>query len=462
MSWIEKMEKAQRSKALKTAAGIAVTKRSLAALVSAGILWTSPLLLSAVTGGLVITTGGVARAQSAEAVAKIAESITVRIEGATQGSGVLVKREGNRYTVLTAWHVVQGQRAGEELAIYTADGVQHMADPTSIRRLGSLDLAEITFSSTGSYRLGRIERIPRSSAGSPIYVAGYPNATPTVPIRIWRFSVGTLTATPAVTLPDGYNLLYTNQTTAGMSGGPVLDDRGMIIGIHGRAETEKRLLSDEVFIKTGTSQGVPLYLHSPLGDSPLKGMREELEPTATMNSLAEKCGFIKPNHKRTDSNSILNSKCEELNKLSIDLAQAFGCEWHEAGIVNMNDYSKETCNSSAIRLLRDAQKEYPHITLVPILFPQGAERVNPSLIDKYKEIYNRVFDESRGADSAARFIDEYCKDEAYMDFARFLKEGTSLGYLSKLYTDSCAPDSFLRYFAPIFDPRTDRGGTFYS
>ena len=40
-----------------------------------------------------------------EAVADIANKITVRIEGATQGSGVLVKKQGNIYTVLSASHV---------------------------------------------------------------------------------------------------------------------------------------------------------------------------------------------------------------------------------------------------------------------------------------------------------------------------------------------------------------------
>ncbi len=51
-------------------------------------------------------------AQDASDVARVAKAITVRIEGATQGSGVLVKREGNRYTVLTAWHVVESNRPG--------------------------------------------------------------------------------------------------------------------------------------------------------------------------------------------------------------------------------------------------------------------------------------------------------------------------------------------------------------
>lgn len=66
-----------------------------------------PMLLSAVVSSVALVVAQApAHAQSAEAVGRIAQSITVRIEGATQGSGVLVKRQGNRYTVLTAWHVV--------------------------------------------------------------------------------------------------------------------------------------------------------------------------------------------------------------------------------------------------------------------------------------------------------------------------------------------------------------------
>ena len=64
-------------------------------------------------------------AQDASAVARIAKAITVRIEGSTQGSGVIVRKEGNRYMVLTAWHVVSGNRPGEEVGIYTPDGKQH-------------------------------------------------------------------------------------------------------------------------------------------------------------------------------------------------------------------------------------------------------------------------------------------------------------------------------------------------
>ena len=62
-----------------------------------------PLLLGTLAGITTATTAVLllapaAVAQDASAVARVAKAITVRIEGATQGSGVLVKREGNRYT----------------------------------------------------------------------------------------------------------------------------------------------------------------------------------------------------------------------------------------------------------------------------------------------------------------------------------------------------------------------------
>ena len=119
-----------------------------------------PLLLGTLgittaTTAVVLQQGPVV-AQDSSAVARIAKAITVRIEGATQGSGVLVKKEGNRYTVLTAWHVVSGNRPGEELAIFTPDGKAHQLEQGSIQRLGEVDMAVLTFSSAGAYEVAPI------------------------------------------------------------------------------------------------------------------------------------------------------------------------------------------------------------------------------------------------------------------------------------------------------------------
>ncbi len=48
----------------------------------------------------------VAMALEAPEVSKIAKQFIVRIHGAETGSGVIIKREGNVYTVLTNKHVM--------------------------------------------------------------------------------------------------------------------------------------------------------------------------------------------------------------------------------------------------------------------------------------------------------------------------------------------------------------------
>lgn len=203
--------------------------------------------------------------QSAEAVARVAEAITVRIEGATQGSGVLVKRDGNRYTLLTAWHVVSGQRPGEELDIYTADGQRHALEQGSISRLADVDLAQLSFSSANAYQLARLGDMASLSIGGQIYVAGFPLPTSAVPLRAMRFVDGRLIANATAAIPNGYQLLYTNpvQTLPGMSGGAVLDAQGRLVGIHASAERADQISdSSGKAVATGANQGVPILYYS--------------------------------------------------------------------------------------------------------------------------------------------------------------------------------------------------------
>jgi len=227
---------------------------SLLQLVALGVV--GSLLLGAATGEL--------RAQqtlNTEAIARLAQAITVRLEGATQGSGVLVKREENRYTVLTAWHVVSGQRPGEELAIITPDGKQNEFEAGSIRRLGNVDLAVLSFSSATSYAVAQLGDTRSVAMGNPIYVAGFPLASSAVPTRLLRFLDGRVVANATMSMPNGYELLYSGlqPTLPGMSGGPVLNGAGQLLGIHGQSETEDQKTEQEgVFVKTGTSQAVSI------------------------------------------------------------------------------------------------------------------------------------------------------------------------------------------------------------
>ena len=224
-----------------------------------------PLMMGATfSAGGILFSQAPARAQTTEAVAKVAQAITVRIEGATQGTGVLVKRDSNRYTVLTAWHVVSGQRPGEELDIYTYDGQRHKLEQGSIKRLGEVDLALLTFTSSSAYEQAQIGDTKSISMGSPIYVAGFPLASSAVPIRLMRFLKGDVIANASVAIPNGYQLLYSNQTLQGMSGGAVLNSQGQLIGIHGQGETDVSDSEQEgIAVKTGTNQAVPISYYAP-------------------------------------------------------------------------------------------------------------------------------------------------------------------------------------------------------
>ena len=239
--------------------------RRLPALVAALLLPAAqPLLLSTATlTGVLLVSQAPSKAQSAEAVAKVGQAITVRIEGATQGSGVLVKRDGNRYTVLTAWHVVSGQRPGEELDIYTPDGHRHQMEQGSIKRLGEVDMAVLSFSITNSYEVAQVGDVKSVSSGSGVYVAGFPLPTSAVPTRLWRFLKGDVIANATVPIPNGYQLLYSNPTLPGMSGGAVMNAQGQLVGIHGQGETDSKMSEQQgVAVKTGTNQAVPIAYYS--------------------------------------------------------------------------------------------------------------------------------------------------------------------------------------------------------
>ena len=219
-----------------------------------------PLLLSAaIPTSAILLVQAPGMAQSAEAVARIAQTITVRIEGATQGSGVLVKRDGNRYTVLTSWHVVSGQKLEEELDIYTPDRRRHKFELGSIKRLGEVDMAVLNFISLNAYALARIGEAKSISRGDPVVVAGFPLGSNG---RL-KYDTGKLVANAAVGIDQGYQLLYSNDTVAGMSGGVVLKADGTLIGMHGRGELdEKKTQQSGQLFKTGTNQGVPISYYS--------------------------------------------------------------------------------------------------------------------------------------------------------------------------------------------------------
>lgn len=165
------------------------------------------------------------------------QSATVRIIKAdSAGSGVIIAREGNFYTILTSWHVVSSNNA----FILTVDDRQHqLINPP--QQLGDADLAVLRFYSELEYPTATIEtQMPQ--VGDTVYAAGFPLAVEgsqnslRLGNEAFRLTQGEVTIVPDKSLPQGYRLGYTNDTKMGMSGSPIFNSEGLLVGIHGRGK----------------------------------------------------------------------------------------------------------------------------------------------------------------------------------------------------------------------------------
>ncbi len=231
-------------------------------------------------------------------IENIAREITVLIypPGET-GSGIIIGREGNKYYVLTALHVVEFIGGNDEADLKTYDGENHSINVTNIQKLpNNIDLAVLEFTSDRNYRIATLSNFnyqvyrdreyPSAdynrgqSLQQPekpyIFLSGWPAEYENGELK-WRFNPGILFDNSGTSVSNplvgsrGYELLYTNLSAPGMSGGPVLDTQGRVIGVHGRADGKKITSDNEIVgqfleeegkytvrIKFGLSLGIPI------------------------------------------------------------------------------------------------------------------------------------------------------------------------------------------------------------
>jgi serine protease Do len=237
-------------------------------------------------------------AKSATEIAAIAQATTVKIDnnlGIPGGSGVLVSKKGNIYTVLTANHVVKNVNIS--YVVKTNDNQQHPV--TSVKNLeaNGLDLAYITFESPKQYSLATIGNSEYALPGASIYVSGYPLSAAVGEERYQEFTTGTITSIRD-SATEGYTMRYQALTRRGMSGGPVFNTSGQLIGIHGQGDVIGSIKNESSSIpeplKTGFNAAIPIknfttLAAKDLGDSsltvensePEEEEDEDVDPDAT-------------------------------------------------------------------------------------------------------------------------------------------------------------------------------------
>ncbi|GAX42010.1 putative protease [Tolypothrix sp. NIES-4075] len=189
-------------------------------------------------------------------VNEIAKGITVLIDGQYPGSGIIIARKKNTYYVLTAAHVVATE---DKYEVVTFDNRRYAVNYGTVRKLPGIDLAVLNFSSNQSYSISQLGNSEQVSEGSTVYTSGWANPGSQIRQRVRQFTSGQVSARPPKALADGYDLVYTNITRAGMSGGPVLDENGRLVGIHGRTEGDASSQGEiAVNGKVGFNLGIPI------------------------------------------------------------------------------------------------------------------------------------------------------------------------------------------------------------
>jgi serine protease Do len=173
------------------------------------------------------------------------------------GSGFIVAKLGNTYFAATNLHValrpdsIYGIRTYDGKVHFSANGkgssnlskngitsfpIIYFGESGQDGKIKGFDLAVVGFQSDRDYPVAKVN-LGDFNKNDRTFVFGWPDPGDRSPRRTCRFSPGNLHEILNPPNPNGgYGLLYSSETYIGMSGGPVFNDRGEIIGIHGRGK----------------------------------------------------------------------------------------------------------------------------------------------------------------------------------------------------------------------------------
>jgi tetratricopeptide (TPR) repeat protein len=232
------------------------------------------ILNSVMLGGTAIVALSVnmAAAQATRPIERIAQdaAIEITIPGTpVAGSGVIIHKQQDLYTLVTNRHVVCGQSGakctklppGNIYQLSTADGQKYQVNDQGVKLLDNgLDLAVIQFRSSKKYGVAQLAPVDSLRINDAVYVAGFP-----VEKKGFTFSEGRAIAVVNKRLTadkGGYTVVYDTFTLPGMSGGGVYNIQGKLVAVHGLGErfgTNTEINnSSRLDSKIGVNRGIPI------------------------------------------------------------------------------------------------------------------------------------------------------------------------------------------------------------
>jgi tetratricopeptide (TPR) repeat protein len=179
-----------------------------------------------------------ATASTTREIYNIAKATSIKINSqnggaANQGSGFLVKKQGNIYSLVTSKHVTKCLEASCKYTLTASDGQSYAVTGGNIKSAADLDLAVIQFTSPRNYPIVQLAA-GNIKANETVYTSGFPVANPG-----FRFAGGDILANAQRRLAGdkgGYTTIYNAHTNPGMSGGAVFNQQGQVVAVHGHGD----------------------------------------------------------------------------------------------------------------------------------------------------------------------------------------------------------------------------------
>ncbi len=333
-------------------------------------------------------------------VQKIAKQVTVQITDCGFGCGAILRKEGSTYTVLTVAHAVK--KSGCQVT--TPDDTKYPV--TNVKTFpNNVDLAVFTFTSSKNYPVAKlIANSDTVDAGETVYVSGYPLSS-TISNSIFAFVKGDVVSNSSTKQQGkGYSLIYSNNTLPGHSGGPVWNDKGEVIAIHGQGDVDTKLektMNDEVRVKTGFNLGITVNTFVKLATTAGIGGYTPVVVTAKPKPLDDLIASALSKESKGDYRGMLD-----------DMDRAIAIDSQKARLYSIRGVAKSGRN--------DTQGALADFNRAIQLDPNFAEAYNNRGIlkqDELKDTQGALADYDRAIQLNPNFAEAY-KDRGFLKYFR--------------------------------------------